>query len=162
MPVGIMCFKGLDLHLDDIKELIEKSPDTKVILDHFGFTQVNDEKGDSNFENLLKLEKYPNVYIKISALFRVAPSSASPKYPYDEVKTKRFEPLLNAFGANRLMFGTDFPFVLETENGYKGAVDVVSSWMEKEEDKVMVMGGTAQQLFGVWGDSSSSTIMSNE
>lgn len=30
MPVGVMCFKGLRLHLDDMKTLLEASPRTKV------------------------------------------------------------------------------------------------------------------------------------
>lgn len=30
MPVGVMCFKGLCLHLDEIKALLESSPETKV------------------------------------------------------------------------------------------------------------------------------------
>lgn len=30
MPVGVMCFKGLKLHIGDIKALLESSPQTKV------------------------------------------------------------------------------------------------------------------------------------
>lgn len=30
MPVGVMCFKGLGLHIEDIKGLLESSPQTKV------------------------------------------------------------------------------------------------------------------------------------
>ena len=30
VPVGIMCFKGLGLHFDDIISLIEKSPNTQM------------------------------------------------------------------------------------------------------------------------------------
>ena len=37
MPVGIMCFKGLPLHYTDIVALLEHSPGTDVIIDHFGF-----------------------------------------------------------------------------------------------------------------------------
>lgn len=32
MPVGVMCFKGLDLHVKDIVALLESSPQTKVRL----------------------------------------------------------------------------------------------------------------------------------
>ena len=37
MPVSIMCFKGLSLHYEDIVKLIRHAPETKVIIDHFGF-----------------------------------------------------------------------------------------------------------------------------
>jgi predicted TIM-barrel fold metal-dependent hydrolase len=42
---------------------------------------------------------------------------------------ERFEALLQAFGADRLMFGTDFPYVTQEELGYKGAVETVVSWL---------------------------------
>ena len=143
MPVGIMCFQGLDLHYDDILALLDKSPNTIMILDHFGFTSVGN---DDNFEKLLEMSKFPQVYVKISALFRLGD-----EFPFDRVRRERFLPLLKAFGARRLMYGSDFPFVLEQREAY-GMVKLVSSWIEEEEDRKLIMGGTAATLFGPWGD----------
>ncbi|EJK63708.1 hypothetical protein THAOC_15620, partial [Thalassiosira oceanica] len=58
VPVGVMCFKGLGLHLDDIEALISKSPDTTLILDHIGFCKLGD---DETFEKLISLARHPNV-----------------------------------------------------------------------------------------------------
>lgn len=139
MPVGVMCFKGLQLHLDDITKLLKASPKTTLILDHFGFTSFSEE-GDAAFQDLLKLAQYPQVVVKISALFRLNDSS-----PYDKVKSERFIPLLEAFGAERLMFGTDFPFVLEQEpEKYEGTVALVSSWMKDDATRSAVMCNTAE------------------
>jgi len=149
VPIGIMCFKGLDLHYDDICSLIRKSPDTPIVLDHFGFTGL-DEKGDKNFEKLLSLAEKKNVHVKISALFRIA-GDVSP-FPYEDVRRRRFVPLLERYGASRLLWGTDFPFVIETEGGYEGAVDVVRSWCGVEQkDAAAILGGTSENLFGKWG-----------
>lgn len=145
MPVGVMCFQGLHLHYDDILELIKASPETVLILDHFGFTGL-DEQGNASFQKMLKLAEYPNVIIKISALFRLKDES-----PYEKVKKQRLEPLLKAFGAERCMFGTDFPFVLEQPQSYNGMVQLTSSWLEDERDRQAVMGGTAERVFGPWG-----------
>jgi len=146
MPVGVMCFKGLQLHLDDVTRLLEKSPETTLVLDHFGFTSFSDD-GKAAFQDLLKLAKYRQVVVKISALFRLGDSS-----PYEKVRQERFEPLLEAFGADRLMFGTDFPFVLEQEpEKYDGMVKLVSSWIVDDDARSAVMGKTAQRLFGAWG-----------
>eukprot|EP00591_Stephanopyxis_turris_P007025 CAMPEP_0195524434 /NCGR_PEP_ID=MMETSP0794_2-20130614/24243_1 /TAXON_ID=515487 /ORGANISM="Stephanopyxis turris, Strain CCMP 815" /LENGTH=346 /DNA_ID=CAMNT_0040654647 /DNA_START=42 /DNA_END=1079 /DNA_ORIENTATION=- len=150
MPVGVMCFKGLQLHYDDIVALIEASPDTMLILDHFGFTALssNSNKNDKEeevFQMLLSLSQYESVHVKISALFRQNDTA-----PYENVKEKRLDPLLKAFGAERLLFGTDFPFVLEQEEGYKGTVELVNSWVEKDSDRNMLMGGTSERLFGPW------------
>lgn len=142
MPVGVMCFQGLELHYDDILELIKKSPETVLILDHFGFTSIKNEKV---FEKLLSLAKYPNVHVKISALFRLDDAS-----PFDQVKEKRFLPLLEAFGAERLMYGSDFPFVLEQPERY-GIVKTVAGWMPDEKQRQLVLGGTAERVFGPWG-----------
>lgn len=150
MPVGIMVFKGLDLHYEDILALIEASPATVCILDHFGFTSLIDDEGVT-FEQLLSLSKYPNTYVKISALFRV--SGLEEKFPYKNLRKQRFEPLLEAYGADRLMFGSDFPFVLEEDGGYEGTVDVIRMWTKSKgvEVRDKILGGTAESLFGFWG-----------
>jgi predicted TIM-barrel fold metal-dependent hydrolase len=149
IPVGVMCFQGLQLHYDDILELLKASPKTTLVLDHFGFTAftTTPEEGELAFQQLLKLAEYPQVHVKVSALFRLKDTP-----PYNRVKKERLEPLLAAFGADRLLFGTDFPFVLEQDpERYDGMVKLVSSWLEKESDRSAVMGGTAEKLFGPWG-----------
>ncbi|CAB9506344.1 Amidohydrolase [Seminavis robusta] len=145
LAVGVMCFQGLSLHYPDILQLIQESPDTMLILDHFGFTGL-DEEGNAAFQKLLELAKYPNVIIKISALFRLKDPS-----PYEKVQKERLVPLLETFGAERLMFGTDFPFVLEQPESYDGMVQLTSSWLADPKDKQAVMGGTAERVFGHWG-----------
>ena len=146
MPVGVMCFQGLGLHYNDLIALLESSPKTIMILDHFGFTGLDDE-GDAAFEQLLELaKKYPQVVVKISALFRLKDSSPNRK----RVQVERLEPLLKALGPDRLMVGTDFPFVLEQPESYKGTVSLVKSWLEDDRDRQAVLGGTAERLFGPW------------
>ncbi|EEC50644.1 predicted protein [Phaeodactylum tricornutum CCAP 1055/1] len=148
MPVGIMCFQGLELHYDDILALLDSSPDTILILDHFGFTSL--EK-PLTFNKLLGLAKFPQVYVKISALFRLSDTS-----PYERVREERFLPLLHAFGSDRLMYGSDFPFVLEHPEQY-GMVTRVSSWIDNEKDRINILGGTAENVFGPWGIDSPKT-----
>ena len=163
MPVGIMCFKGLDLHIDDIRSLLESSSKTMMILDHFSFTSLsntnddgssdNDDTNDKVFQQLLQLGKdYPDqLIIKISALFRLGDRDG---YPYTRLQKERFEPLLEVFGSDRLMFGSDFPFVLEQQESYSGTIDLISNvWLEDypETVKTSIMGGTAERLFGKWG-----------
>lgn len=150
VPVGVMCFKGLGGHIDDIEKLISQSPGTVLVLDHLGFCALNAE-GDKAFDQLLSLAKNPNVMVKVSALFRNTGEEDS--FPYDKVKCRRFDPLLEKFGHQRLMMGSDFPFVLETEGSYIGAVDTVRSWVVDAEVRDAIMGGTAERAFGPWGTS---------
>lgn len=147
MPVGIMCFQGLHLHYDDIVQFLQASPDTQVILDHFGFAAID---SDTTFQQLLSLAKYPAVHVKISALFRLKDESDG----YQGVYEKRFVPLLAAFGKDRLMFGSDFPFCLEQPDEYRMHT-IVKRWCSLEEEsatiETAVLGGTAEKLFGKWG-----------
>ena len=161
LPVGVMCFKGLGLHFDDIVALIKKSPDTTLILDHFGFTRLmlfneNDDPSlvQEDFDKLLSLAQYPNVYIKISALFRIA-DLKNGEDPYMDLKINRFDPILKAFGCERIMVGTDFPFVQLEEIGYKGSIETVASWCSDDNAKNWVLGGTAERVFGPWGATTS-------
>eukprot|EP00592_Proboscia_alata_P003726 CAMPEP_0194378966 /NCGR_PEP_ID=MMETSP0174-20130528/37233_1 /TAXON_ID=216777 /ORGANISM="Proboscia alata, Strain PI-D3" /LENGTH=203 /DNA_ID=CAMNT_0039161335 /DNA_START=96 /DNA_END=707 /DNA_ORIENTATION=- len=151
LPVGIMCFKGLDKHYADILRLIAASPETTLILDHFAFTNLSDI-GDELFNLLLTLAEYPQVHVKISASFRITGSTGDP-FPYKLVKSQRFDPLLQKFGAHRLLFGTDFPFVMEQEGGYGGITKLVEGWASVlgVEERRALMGGTAERLFGKWG-----------
>lgn len=152
IPVGIMCFKGLKYHYNDIIQLSEISPKTIMIIDHFGFTslsQSNDnEDDDKQFQQLLSLAKYPNVIIKISALFRLHDTDTT---NYNNVYKHRFMPLLESFGSERLMYGSDFPFVMvDTEQKYQ-IHHIIESWIANDVDKANIMGGTAERIFGPWG-----------
>jgi predicted TIM-barrel fold metal-dependent hydrolase len=175
MPVGIMCFKGLDIHINDIISLLESSTKTIMILDHFAFTKLGNNNNNNNnniddddhnnnneivFQQLLQLGRdYPEqLIIKISALFRLGDTDG---YPYKRIQKERFIPLLDVFGPNRLMYGSDFPFVLLEQNGecggecgYKETIDLISNvWLKDypESIKKSIMGGTAERIFGQWG-----------
>ena len=167
MPVGVMAFKGLGSFLPALRANCEEFPDTKLVIDHFGFFRqpaiggqlgdaaVNDEEA---WKGLLSLAKFPQVFVKVSALFR-----ASGEAPPHADLEPRVSELLRAFGPERLMWGSDFPFVttggfplpegiLETPAAmtYTQASAVPSAWKVPELDDAALdalMGGTAARLF---------------
>ncbi|CAK7336119.1 unnamed protein product [Dovyalis caffra] len=150
VPVGFMCMKGLDLHLSEIQELCTEYPSTVVLLDHLGFCKppANDEESLS-FSELLKLSKFPQVYIKFSALFRVSRMS----FPYQDL-APLLSQVVSSFGANRIMWGSDFPYVVP-ECGYKGGKEAVLSVANQvplsSSELEWIMGKTVMQLFqGQW------------
>ncbi|KAL7094032.1 hypothetical protein ACP275_11G075900 [Erythranthe tilingii] len=146
VPVGFMCMKGLDLHLSEIEQLCTEFPSTVVILDHLGFckppTNYEEEK---IFSKLLHLSRFPQVYVKLSALFRV---SRNP-YPYEDLSDV-LSKIVSSYGANRVMWGSDFPFVVP-ECGYKEAKEAVTKLIEQVElsssEKEWIMGRTVYQIF---------------
>lgn len=64
MPVGHMTFKGLLNHIDDITALCEDFPDTKVIIDHFGFCSAATPDAE-DWTALYGLARFPQVYVKV-------------------------------------------------------------------------------------------------
>ncbi|KAK9276731.1 hypothetical protein L1049_006267 [Liquidambar formosana] len=121
VPVGFMCMKGLNLHISEIEKLCAEFPSTVVLLDHLAFCKppTNDEESLA-FSELLKLSRFPQVYVKFSALFRV---SRMP-FPYQDL-SHILSQVVSSFGANHVMWGSDFPFVVP-ECGYKEAKEAVS------------------------------------
>lgn len=149
MPVGFMCFKGLPLHYEDIISLLEASPDTKAIIDHWGFFLQNNAVDENSWTLLLSLARYPQVYIKLSALFRVSKF----EWPYQDLDRRLVE-LANEFGAQRLMWGTDYPFVMQ-QCGYSKALSAFKEWKDSQsaisaEGWDLIFRGTAESLFGSW------------
>ena len=147
--VGFMCFHGLDLHLEDIKDLMSEFPDTKVMMDHFGFVKGVE---DSNWQALLSLAEYPQVVVKASAQFRVAVPGAS-VWPYTSTG-EQLKQLVSTFGAHRVIWGSDFPFVTE-KCGYEKAsliIEQCGGGLSPEEVE-KVMGGRVVRMFpGGWSD----------
>ncbi|XP_010044853.2 4-sulfomuconolactone hydrolase, partial [Eucalyptus grandis] len=146
IPVGFMCMKGLNLHISEIEELCKEFPSTVVLLDHLAFCKppLNDEESRT-FSELLRLSRYPQVYVKFSALFRV---SRMP-FPYLDL-SDLLSKLITHFGANRILWGSDFPFVVP-ECGYKGAKDAVSLIAKQvplaSSELEWIMGRTVMKLF---------------
>ncbi|XP_061374392.1 uncharacterized protein LOC133316629 [Gastrolobium bilobum] len=146
VPVGFMCMKGLDLHISEIERLCTEFPSTVVLLDHLAFCKppINDEEG-LVFSQLLNLSRFPQVYVKFSAFFRLS----RVQFPFLDL-SPLLSQVVSSFGANRVMWGSDFPFVVP-ECGYKGAKEaahlIANQISLPSSDLEWIMGRTATQLF---------------
>ena len=89
-------------------QLVSRCPDTTFVLDHIG--KPNIAKGDQSelatwSHSINELAKHKNVSCKISGMVTEADWKA-----WKEKDFKRyFEVVLNAFGADRIMYGSDWP-----------------------------------------------------
>ncbi|KAL1211108.1 hypothetical protein V5N11_008567 [Cardamine amara subsp. amara] len=150
VPVGFMCMKGLDLHIAEIEELCTEFPKTVVLLDHAGFCKVP-ENGEAKlaYTQLMKLSRFPQVYVKFSALFRISRTG----FPYQDL-SPLLSQLVSNFGANHVMWGSDFPFVvLECEyTEAKEAVTIIAKQASLSSSEMdWILGKTLMQLFpGQW------------
>jgi L-fuconolactonase len=94
--------------LPDLHPLIEANPDLQVVIDHMADSPLDHPE---QLELLLALVRYPKVFVKISHMWSL---SAQP-YPYPDAAAQ-VKRLYEAFGAKRLMAGTDWPISLPKQS----------------------------------------------
>ncbi len=135
-----MCILTEQERLPDLERWIRKYEDVQVCVDHMARPRVNVPDGA---EKLLQLARYPQVYVKISGTWAVSHEA----YPYRDTHLV-VKQVYDAFGPERLMWGTDWPLV-EKECGYTGALDLVRRELAflNESDREWILGKTVLKLW---------------
>ncbi|HIF12460.1 MAG TPA: amidohydrolase [Dehalococcoidia bacterium] len=144
VPVGFMVSPK---YFDQVDDLLSEFPETPAIIDHFGGCKVADGAPGSNvdFDALMALAKHPQLRIKVSGF--VGPSDGA--MPHEDT-WPMVKALLGAYGAERLMWGTDFPWI-QSHGGYVDGARIIGQIPDVSDgDRAWLMGGTATSLFGDW------------
>ena len=101
-----LCIKHWQL--PGVIELVHRCPHTAFILDHLGKPDIKQQQLDPWQANLHKLAELPNVVCKISGMVTEA--------NHERWQPADLEPFVNvaldAFGEERVLFGSDWPVVL--------------------------------------------------
>jgi len=95
-------------HLPQTIEFVDRHPDQVFVLDHVAKPRIRAGEISPWLENIRELAKRPNVYCKISGMVTEADWAA---WTPDQMKPY-IHVVLEAFGAKRLMFGSDWPVCL--------------------------------------------------
>jgi L-fuconolactonase len=124
---------------------VDQFPNMRLVLDHIAKPKIRVGAFDHEWaKNIRELAKRPHVSCKLSGMMtevRGGPGSSELLRPY-------FETVLEAFGSERLMFGSDWPVCLmRTEHG--AWVEMVEQWIAScsEAEKAAIMGGNAQRIY---------------
>ena len=151
LPIGVMAFGGFSPLVPSIEALCARG-NVDVVIDHWGFPRAEPGAAPSAalkfdkkaFGDLCALgRKHNNLYLKLSAHFRVSSQDA----PHTDLQP-RFDAAVDAFGADRLMWGSDFPFV-QLNGGQKASLEAVRKFSSAlaPEARDAILGGTARRLF---------------
>lgn len=124
------------LHLD---ALCSKHPNTVVSIDHMGTVQPGDEE---QLARLTALAKHPNVYVKISGLNKFDIP------PYEKLK-KQVGALIDSYGVERLMWGSDLPVLeYDTAHSLDASFELLNSGMGlSDTEKDWLLRGAAEKAF---------------
>lgn len=126
-------------------------PTLPIMLHHLGGLVLDRPGFAADRAALLALARHPGVVVKVSGFhYAESPSHA---YPYARARAEILAPLRDAFGADRLAWGSDFP-VCRPHLSYRQAVATVAdhtpSWTVRE--RALVLGGTLDRLLRTTAD----------
>jgi L-fuconolactonase len=140
---GIKALKELDYTYDIlifpdqlkfINQFVSQFPAQKFVIDHLAKPYIKSKKIDDWKKDIVEVAKYENVHCKISGFI----TEADMKNWKEEDFTPYFDTVVESFGINRIMFGSDWPVCLGGAD-YKTVVDITknyfSSFTPGEQDK---------------------------
>jgi L-fuconolactonase len=125
-PVSVLCLAD---QLPRLRRTLEQFPDVPITLDHCAF----------DFEAVVGLADFPNLYLKVTTTLFHMTEAHEPRAVV--------EALAAAFGAARLMWGSDFSQTHDRPYDQMVALvrDAVSGLSDAEQREVL--GGTALRLW---------------
>lgn len=133
-------------HLPEVAAIAVAHPELQVIVDHLGMAQPPlmepDDPPLRNLPHLLALARHPNVAVKLTAV----PVLSQEPFPYKDLGPV-VRQLIDAFGPERLMWGTDWQRVrpvLSAEESVRWFTDVLEL---SARERALIGGGTVRRLF---------------
>ncbi len=134
----------LEHQLENTIELVSNFPNQKFVLNHLAKPQVTKGVSESWKKLILKLGSYENVSCKLSGLLTETENFIwKPKsfFPF-------FEVAFEAFGPDRLLFGSDWPVCLAAGE-YYDTIKVIEKYFSAKDEIVIekIMGLNAAKLY---------------
>jgi L-fuconolactonase len=133
-------------HLRHAATLAEQFPSLTLVLDHLAKPRIKEQHLDDWTDHFHAAARYPNVVCKLSGMVT-------------EADHRRWKPAdlrpfvqeaLSAFGAERLMFGSDWP-VCELAASYSQVRDALHEALGtlSSAERASIFGGTAARVYGL-------------
>jgi L-fuconolactonase len=125
-------------------ELVKRFPRQPFVIDHIAKPEIKSGSLSPWREQISELAKFPNVLCKISGMITEARWGAWKRGDF----TPYLDSVFEAFGSNRLMFGSDWPVCL-LAGKYEDTVQIVSDHLSSlsESEKQSVFGLNAEQFY---------------
>ena len=132
-------------HLPYLLTLIERHPDLALVVDHGAKPDIAGGALASWRAALAPIAAAPHVHCKLSGLLTEAAPEAGAEAirPYARV-------LFELFGADRLMFGSDWPVVTLRRSyaEWHGMAEILADGLA-EHERAALFGGTAARFYGL-------------
>ena len=153
---------GEALASDAFRDLVTTVPALRIVVEHLGGQHRLTPRGQSverasgsrldnpGLERVLALARFPNVYVKVPGLgeFCERAMPVTDPFPFLEPIPPILDQFYDAFGADRLMWGSDYPPV-STREGYANALRFPREYFASRprQAQEQIFGGTAASVF---------------
>jgi L-fuconolactonase len=133
-------------HLVHATKFAQQFPNQKFIIDHLAKPFIKDQQIDHWEKDIQRIAHHENVFCKISGLVTEA--------DWKNWKQKDFTPYLdvtfNAFGVDRVMYGSDWPVCL-LASSYQEQLSIINNYLNpfSENEIKKVMGINAQNFYNL-------------
>lgn len=128
-------------YLHTLEPMCARFPQTTCVIDHFGHVRADDPR---SIASLTRLARYKNVHVKLSAFYKFGDKKA----PYGDLEGM-IQPIVKAFGPERLMWATDCPYQLNDGNNFPDALSLFRDEVGglSEGDRLAILRDTAARVF---------------
>jgi L-fuconolactonase len=134
--------------LEYTAQFVAQFPDQPFVIDHIAKPDIKNQQIDEWAANIRRVAQYGNVHCKVSGMVTEANW-----YGWEEEDFKPYmDVIFEAFGVERLMFGSDWP-VCMVAGGYNRVVKMVRYYTEQltDAEKDAFWGGNAIKFYKLDG-----------
>ena len=138
-----ICFLLGPQLLRDVARLCERYPDTPVVLDHLARIGMSSPISNQDVDSLCRLARHPRTMVKLSGFYALGDNHP----PHHEL-APLIRSVYDAFGPQRLMWGSDSPFQTMQEK-YSDSISLVRDGLPflSTGDKDWILRTTAESFF---------------
>jgi len=134
------------IHLQNAKKLLEAFPDQPFVIDHIAKPDIKNKNIDNWKKDITAIAQLENVSCKVSGMVTEA--------DWKNWKPEDFKPYLDvvfeAFGAKRVLFGSDWP-VCNVAGGYEKMISIVQNYTStlSQNEQELFWGGNAINFYNL-------------
>lgn len=127
-------------------EFVDKFPEQPFVIDHLAKPAIRDRAIEPWREQMRRIAEHPNVYCKLSGVVTEADWH---DWSHDDCRPY-LDVVFEAFGVERLMFGSDWPVCLlaGTYGRVKGLIDEYCRGLSIA-DREKIFGRNAERFYGI-------------
>jgi L-fuconolactonase len=133
-------------HLPVAAKLVMEFPNQPFVLDHIAKPSIRDRQVSPWKEDLRRLAEFPNVFCKVSGMV----TEAKWKQWRPEDFHRYLDIVIEAFGIERLMIGSDWP-VCTLSGDYESTMRIVINYIQQfsAERRETFLGGNCARFYGI-------------